>query len=73
MPIGATGELLIEGYIVANGYLEEPAKTAAAFISAPRWAAQLGAEVEGRRWYKTGDLVQYQENGELFLYGRKDT
>jgi amino acid adenylation domain-containing protein len=72
MPVGATGELLLEGHSVAQGYLEEPEKTAAAFISAPRWATQFGAGVDGRRWYKTGDLVQYQENGELFLFGRKD-
>jgi amino acid adenylation domain-containing protein len=72
MPIGATGELLIEGHSIARGYHEEPAKTAAAFISAPRWAAQFGAGVDGRRWYKTGDLVQYQENGDVHLFGRAD-
>jgi amino acid adenylation domain-containing protein len=72
MPVGATGELLLEGHSVAQGYLDEPEKTATAFISAPRWAAQFGAGVDGRRWYKTGDLVQYQENGELFMFGRKD-
>jgi amino acid adenylation domain-containing protein len=72
MPVGATGELLLEGHSIAQGYVEEPAKTAAAFISAPKWAAQFGAGVDGRKWYKTGDLVQYQGNGEVFLFGRKD-
>jgi amino acid adenylation domain-containing protein len=72
MPIGGLGELLIEGYSVAQGYLDQPEKTAAAFIERPSWAADFGAGEEGRRWYKTGDLVQYQANGDLFLYGRKD-
>lgn len=72
MPVGGLGELVVEGHSVAQGYFEEPAKTAAAFIQSPAWAASFGAGTGGRRWYKTGDLVQYQENGELFLYGRKD-
>lgn len=46
--------------------------TAAAFIRQPSWASDFGAGEQGRRWYKTGDLVQYQANGDLFLYGRKD-
>ncbi|KAM0712302.1 hypothetical protein Q7P37_011397 [Cladosporium fusiforme] len=72
MPVGGLGELIVEGYSVAQGYLKEPSKTTAAFIQSPAWALSFGAGVDGRRWYKTGDLVQYQENGELFLYGRKD-
>lgn len=72
MPVGGLGELVVEGYSVAQGYHEEPEKTSAAFIQSPAWAPRFGAGTDGRRWYKTGDLVQYQENGELFLYGRKD-
>ena len=72
MPVGGLGELLVEGYSVAKGYFEDPTKTAATFIQSPAWAPSFAAGTDGRRWYKTGDLVQYQENGELFLYGRKD-
>jgi amino acid adenylation domain-containing protein len=72
MPVGGLGELLVEGYSVAKGYFEDPSKTAAAFIQSPAWASKFGAGTDGRRWYKTGDLVQYQEDGELYLYGRKD-
>jgi amino acid adenylation domain-containing protein len=72
MPVGGLGELLIEGYSVAQEYLDQPDKTAAAFIQRPSWASDFGAGEQGRRWYKTGDLVQYQANGDLFLYGRKD-
>lgn len=72
MPVGGLGELVVEGHSVAQGYFEEPQKTSAAFIQSPAWAASFGAGTGGRRWYKTGDLVQYQGNGELFLFGRKD-
>jgi amino acid adenylation domain-containing protein len=73
MPVGALGELLVEGYSVALDYYDDEEKTSAAFISSPRWAAEFDAGTEGRKWYKTGDLVQYQQNGELHLFGRKDT
>ena len=72
MPIGGLGELIVEGHSVAQGHFGEPEKTQAAFIQSPAWAAEYDAGEDGRRWYKTGDLVQYQENGDLFLYGRKD-
>jgi amino acid adenylation domain-containing protein len=73
MPVGALGELIVEGYSIALDYYDDEEKTSAAFIRSPRWAAEFEAGTEGRKWYKTGDLVQYQENGELHLFGRKDT
>lgn len=36
-PIGAVGELLIEGNILARHYLNNKEKTEAAFISQPDW------------------------------------
>jgi acyl-coenzyme A synthetase/AMP-(fatty) acid ligase len=72
MPVGGLGELLVEGHSVTQEYFAEPEKTASAFIQSPAWAAGYCAGEDGRRWYKTGDLVQYQDNGDLFLYGRKD-
>lgn len=70
MPIGAVGELLIEGAIVGRGYLEDSEKTAAAFISAPSWASQFRRDFA--RMYKTGDLVRYDDSGCLVYVGRKD-
>ena len=67
-PIGCTGELLIEGPILARGYTD-PEKTAQAFISAPKWR---GAGFEKIRMYKSGDLVRYTKNGDLIYVGRKD-
>lgn len=81
VPVGSIGELLLEGPIVGCGYLNEPEKTAAVFIEDPPWLL-LGATRQpgqmkhpGRhgRLYKTGDLVRYNENGNLTFFGRKDT
>ncbi|RDW78929.1 uncharacterized protein DSM5745_05781 [Aspergillus mulundensis] len=74
-PVGAIGELLIEGPHLGRGYLNHPAKTHAAFISAPSWLqGHFGQEFSGdQRLYCTGDLVQYQPDGSLRYVGRKDT
>lgn len=37
LPIGAIGELFIQGPILARGYLGDPEKTASAFIENPTW------------------------------------
>ncbi|CAG9987268.1 unnamed protein product [Clonostachys byssicola] len=72
--VGAVGELLIEGPILAEGYIKEPQKTADVFIRDPAWARRLNPNgLESRRLYKTGDLVRYKDNGELVYVGRKDT
>ena len=73
-PIGAVGELLIAGPILARGYLDDEAKTKAAFIENPAWMATFDiAEEHGRRLYKTGDLVRYHTDGTLIYLGRIDT
>jgi amino acid adenylation domain-containing protein/non-ribosomal peptide synthase protein (TIGR01720 family) len=75
MPVGAVGELLIEGPIVAQGYLNDPVKTADAFITDPDWLLEGNLGLPGRRGrlYKTGDLAQYGVDGALLYIGRKDT
>lgn len=76
VPVGLTGELAIEGPIVADGYLNDPVKTSAAFIENPRFLEQFPNKQHGsdpRRIYKTGDLVRYQPNGWIDFIGRKDT
>ncbi|EKV20007.1 HC-toxin synthetase [Penicillium digitatum PHI26] len=40
MPLGCTGELLIEGPIVGKGYLSNPEQTAQVFLEAPPWRLQ---------------------------------
>ncbi|KAI3539892.1 peptide synthetase [Colletotrichum filicis] len=76
MPVGAVGELLLDGPIVGKGYLNDETKTATAFIEPPSWASDKKFSLKGdrgtRRLYKTGDLVRYAEDGSLFIQRRKD-
>lgn len=69
MPIGAVGELLIEGPTVGRGYLNDAAKTQQAFIPPPLWMESTGRQ---GRLYRTGDLVKYNEDGTMSFEGRKD-
>ena len=61
VPWGAAGELLIAGPQVGLGYLNQPQKTADAFV-----------EWNGKRVYRTGDIVRYRYDGEIEFVGRKD-
>ncbi|KAH8667321.1 hypothetical protein BGZ60DRAFT_564547 [Tricladium varicosporioides] len=70
-PVGCIGELIIEGPIVARGYLKEPEKTKAVFIDSPVWMEEGSSATH--RLYKTGDLVRYTSDGSLIIVGRKDT
>jgi non-ribosomal peptide synthetase component F/aryl carrier-like protein len=74
VPIGAVGELLIEGPIVGPGYLNEPEKNAAAFVKNPKWLLAGSSTNPGRngRLYKTGDLVRYDSDGTILFVGRAD-
>ncbi|GFF41831.1 nonribosomal peptide synthetase 12 [Aspergillus udagawae] len=73
LPPGCAGELLLEGPLVGRGYLNDPAKTADAFIEDPVWLLRGSSTCPGRRGrlYKTGDLVRYTEEGYLQYVGRK--
>ncbi|KAJ5825112.1 AMP-dependent synthetase/ligase [Penicillium robsamsonii] len=77
VPVGAVGELLVEGPIVGQGYLNDPEKTAAAFINDPPWLVAGHKDYAGRRGrlYKTGDLGRYDPDGlgGIVFVGRKDT
>ncbi|KAL6235216.1 hypothetical protein BDW75DRAFT_240384 [Aspergillus navahoensis] len=77
VPVGAVGELLVEGPIVGQGYLNDPEKTAAAFIEDPSWLVAGYKGYGGRRGrlYKTGDLGKYDPDGSggIVFVGRKDT
>lgn len=72
-PIGAVGELLIEGPAQARGYLNDERKTNAAFVHDPLWALDLRQARRPGRLYKTGDLVRYNADGTINYLGRKDT
>ncbi|MDQ1012798.1 amino acid adenylation domain-containing protein [Streptomyces sp. V4I23] len=67
VPHGATGELHLGGDGLAQGYINDPERTAAAFVPAPAHLA-----VPGGRLYRTGDLARWTEDGELRFLGRRD-
>ncbi|KAJ6172812.1 Nonribosomal peptide synthetases (NRPS) [Penicillium chermesinum] len=71
-PVGVRGELLIEGPLLARGYLNDAEKTAAAFITDPAFVQELGLS-PGRRMYCTGDMVQQNADSSLTYIGRMDT
>lgn len=75
LPIGAVGELVVEGSIVGRGYLGHVTEQASSHFLArlPSWRHEFPGSDGDTRMYKTGDLVQYQEDGTLLFIGRKDS
>ncbi|KAK8042868.1 Nonribosomal Peptide Synthase (NRPS) [Apiospora phragmitis] len=75
VPVGAVGELLIEGPIVGPGYLGDMEKTSAVFINDPKFLSdgcKGGFAGRSGRLYKTGDLVKYDVDGSIIFVGRGD-
>ncbi|KAF7536955.1 hypothetical protein G7054_g4072 [Neopestalotiopsis clavispora] len=67
---GESGELVIQGPSLSEGYLNDPAQTAKAYISNPAWLPRTSSEEE--KVYKTGDLVRRLPDGSFVFIGRKD-
>lgn len=63
---GEAGELCVRGSFLAMGYYGDWKKTENVFVQNPLnpWYPE--------KIYKTGDLVRYNERGELLYLGRKD-
>jgi amino acid adenylation domain-containing protein len=73
VPVGAPGELLIQGPLLARGYLNDAEKTEASFVMNPAFLSRLGVSSDGSsRMYRTGDLVQQNPDGSLLYLGRRD-
>ena len=72
MPIGAPGELVVEGPIVGRCYFADQEKTRASFIECPSWFSNF-FDREPSRFYKTGDLGRLTKSGGYEIIGRKDT
>ncbi|MFF5447659.1 amino acid adenylation domain-containing protein [Streptomyces sp. NPDC012888] len=60
-PDWVAGELWIGGTGVADGYRQDPVRTADRFL-----------EQDGLRWYRTGDRARYWPDGTLEFLGRAD-
>ncbi|KAI0968647.1 putative aminoadipate-semialdehyde dehydrogenase [Xylaria arbuscula] len=71
-PIGAVGELWIEGPGVARGHLrdEETTATRGSFTSPPPAWGDTFREEKGARLYRTGDLGRYNPDGSISFVGR---
>ncbi|MFT4122196.1 MAG: AMP-binding protein, partial [Microbacteriaceae bacterium] len=55
------GELLVAGPVLAEGYLGEPERSAAVFVTRG-----------GARWYRTGDAGSVDADGRVLVAGRLD-
>jgi len=65
-PINVPGEIYVESVAMAKGYLNQPEKTAEAFIANPFCTEPSS------RLYKTGDVGRLLPNGLIECLGRKD-
>lgn len=63
---GEEGELFVRSSFMADGYYRDPDKTGEAFVQNPC------NPYYPERVYKTGDIVRYNERGELIYIARKD-
>jgi fatty-acyl-CoA synthase len=59
VPVGEQGEIIIHGPMVFAGYWKQPQASANAFI-----------ELEGKRFFRSGDLGRMDEDGYFFLTDR---
>jgi amino acid adenylation domain-containing protein len=66
VPLGVGGELYIGGENLAHGYWKRAELTAKSFVP------HLYSESAGARLYRTGDVVRWNEAGELEYLGRND-
>lgn len=74
VPVGAVGEIIVEGPVLAAGYLNDDAKTARAYIENPAWVrkAHFRPAQPRRRFYRTGDLGRQAVDGSITFIGRAD-
>jgi non-ribosomal peptide synthetase-like protein len=68
VPIGTSGELVISGIGLSEGYLNLPELTKNVFLAKP----ESLSEMVGDRIYLSGDVGVMQENGSFKVFGRKD-
>ncbi|WP_323137379.1 amino acid adenylation domain-containing protein [Streptomyces sp. NBC_01619] len=65
VPLGAPGEIVFSGVCVGRGYVNDPERTARAFVPDPHRA--------GERLYRSGDRGRWHPSGKLEFLGRRDT
>lgn len=73
LPIGAIGEMLIEGPGVGREYHLSSDLTKASFIKCPSFVPKRPTGLDSPRLYRTGDLARYNADGTISFCGRRDT
>jgi amino acid adenylation domain-containing protein len=63
VPLGAPGEIVFSGVCVGRGYINDPERTRAAFLTDP----------DGQRLYRSGDHGRWRPDGKLEFLGRRDS
>lgn len=64
LPVGTAGELYVGGDHIARGYAGQPELTAERFLPDPF--------IQGKRLFRTGDVVRLRFDGEVEYLGRSD-
>lgn len=64
VPLGAPGEIAFSGVAVGRGYINDPERTAQAFLDDPYRP--------GERLYRTGDYGRWLPEGTIEFLGRRD-
>ena len=64
VPLGAPGEIVFSGVCVGRGYINDPERTALAFLDDPLQP--------GTRLYRSGDYGRWRPDGKLEFRGRRD-
>ncbi len=59
VPLGEPGELIVSSDRMVKAYWNKPEETAVSFV-----------ELEGRKWYRTGDIISMDERGHLYFVDR---
>ena len=72
VPMGVAGGLYIGGELLARGYVNRPELTAERFIANPFADDVAHGHGTGSRLYRTGDIVRWNERGQLEYLGRID-
>ena len=65
VPLGDPGEIVFSGVCVGRGYINDPERTALAFLPDPFRA--------GGRLYRSGDYGRWRPDGKLEFLGRRDS
>lgn len=69
LPKGMTGEIWLGGQSLANGYIGRVDETNKSFVFSKSCHSHSNAT---QRYYKTGDIGRWSDDGQLIFLGRKD-